>query len=106
MRRGTTPTIELNIKGVEMADIAEWYITIQQDSVQLTKTNEDIEIVGTLITIPLTQEETMLFKQGEAFIQIRAITTDELVIASAIRKLDDIERILYNEVIGNESTTG
>ena len=38
MRRGTTPTIELNIKGIEMSQIDEWYITIQQDSVQLTKT--------------------------------------------------------------------
>ena len=99
MRRGTTPTIELNIKGIEMSQIAEWYITIQQDSASLTKTNEDITISGTVINIPLSQEETMLFKQGEAFVQIRAITTEGLRIASAIRKLDDIERIFYNEVI-------
>lgn len=99
MRRGTTPTIELNIKGIEMSQIDEWYITIQQDSASLTKTNEDITISGTVISIPLSQEETMLFKQGEAFVQIRAITNEGLRIASAIRKLDDIERILYNEVI-------
>lgn len=99
MRRGTTPTIELNIKGIEMSQIDEWYITIQQDSVQLTKTNEDITIAGTVISIPLSQEETMRFKQGEAFVQIRAVTTEGLRIASSIHKLDDIERILYNEVI-------
>lgn len=99
MRRGTTPTIELNINGVDMSTISEWYITIQQDSTSITKTNADITIAGTVIDIPLSQEETMMFKQGEAFIQIRAITNEGLRIASVIRKLDDIERILYNEVI-------
>lgn len=99
MRRGTTPTIELNIKGVEMSQIVEWYITIQQDSTSITKTNEDISISGTIIDIPLSQAETMKFVQGEAFIQIRAVTDEGMRIASAIRKLDDIERILYNEVI-------
>ena len=99
MRRGTTPTIEININGVDMSTISEWYITISQDDLKLTKTNADIVIEGTLIMIPLTQEETMQFRQGEAFIQIRAVTTEGLRIASHIQKLDDIERILYNEVI-------
>ena len=99
MRRGTTPTIELNISGVNMSEIVNWYITIAQDDVKLTKTNTDITIEGTRIEIPLSQAETMMFKQGEAYIQIRAITDKGLRIASVIRKLDDIERILYNEVI-------
>ena len=87
-----------------MSQIDEWYITIQQDSTSITKTNTDITIAGTVIDIPLSQEETMMFKQGEAFIQIRAITSEGLRIASVIRKLDDIERILYNYVILYEFT--
>lgn len=98
MRRGTTPTLVINIKGIDMSTIAEWYITVAQDSVQITKTNADIEIEGTLISMPLTQQETMLFKSGEVSVQIRAKTTENIVIASGIQTID-IDRILYNEVI-------
>ena len=98
MRRGTTPTIVINIKGIEMSDIATWYVTLAQDSMQITKTNEDITIEDTLIKMPLTQQETMKFKSGEVSVQIRAVTTDDVVIASGIQTLD-IDRILYNEVI-------
>lgn len=98
MRRGTTPTLVINIKGIDMSTIAEWYVTIAQDNVQITKTNADITIEDTLIKIPLTQQETMLFKSGEVSVQIRAKTTEDVVIASGIQTID-IDRILYNEVI-------
>lgn len=98
MRRGTTPTLVINIKGIDMSTIAEWYITVAQDSVQITKTDTDLTIEGTLISMPLTQQETMLFKSGEVSIQIRAKTTENVVIASGIQTID-IDRILYNEVI-------
>ena len=98
MRRGTTPTIVLGIKGISMSEIAEWYVTLAQDSVQMTKTNEDITIEGDTLKIPLTQQETMKFKSGEVSVQIRAKTTEDVVIASGIKTID-IDRILYNEVI-------
>lgn len=98
MRRGTTPTIVLGIKGITMSEIAEWYVTLSQDSVQMTKTNEDITIEGDTLKIPLTQAETMQFKAGEVSIQIRAKTTEDIAIASKIQTIN-IDRILYNEVI-------
>ena len=98
MRRGTTPTLVINIKGIDMSTIAEWYVTVAQDSVQITKTGTDLTIEGTLISMPLTQQETMLFKSGEVSVQIRAKTMENVVIASGIQTID-IDRILYNEVI-------
>ena len=98
MRRGTTPTLVINIKGIDMSTIAEWYVTVAQDSVQITKTGTDLTIEGTLISMPLTQQETMKFKSGEVSVQIRAKTTENVVIASGIETID-IDRILYNEVI-------
>lgn len=98
MRRGTTPTLVINISSISMSEVSEWYVTIEQDSVQITKTNEDITIEDTLLKIPLTQAETMEFVSGEASIQIRAVTTEDVVIASGIQTID-IDRILYNEVI-------
>ena len=98
MRRGTTPTLVIDIKGIDMSTIATWYVTIAQDSVQITKTGEDITIEGTQLSIPLTQVETMKFKSGEVSVQIRAKTTEDVVIASGIKTID-VDRILYNEVI-------
>ena len=98
MRRGTTPTIVLGIKGITMSEIAEWYVTLLQDSVQITKTGEAVEVVGNTLKIPLTQAETMRFKPGEISIQIRAKTNEDIAIASTIQTID-IDRILYNEVI-------
>lgn len=98
IRRGTTPTIKLNIEGVRMDDIKRWYVTISQDYTQITKTNEDMEIEGTLLSIRLTQQETLRFKQSECEIQIRALTPDNTAIASDIQKVN-FGRILFNEVI-------
>jgi len=98
MRRGTTPTIVISIKGIEMSDIAEWYVTVAQDNVQITKSNAELEIEDNLIKMPLTQLETMQFKSGEVSVQIRAKTNEDLLIASGIKTID-IDRILYNEVI-------
>lgn len=98
MRRGTTPTIVLSIKGIEMSDIATWYVTVAQDNVQITKSNAELEIEDNIIKMPLTQLETMQFKSGEVSVQIRAKTTEDLLIASGIQTID-IDRILYNEVI-------
>lgn len=98
MRRGTTPTIVISIKGIEMSDIAKWYVTVAQDNVQITKSNAQLEIEDNIIKMPLTQLETMQFKSGEVSVQIRAKTTEDLLIASGIKTID-IDRILYNEVI-------
>ena len=81
-----------------MSDIAAWFVTLAQDSTQITKTDTDITIEDTTLKIPLSQAETMLFKSGEVSVQIRAKTNDDVVIASGIQTID-IDRILYNEVI-------
>lgn len=98
MRRGTTPTLIISVTGIDMTDIATWYVTVAQDSMQITKSNEDLEIEDNVIKMPLTQAETMKFKQGEVSVQIRARTNEDIVIASGIKTID-IDRILYNEVI-------
>ena len=98
MRRGTTPTIVISVKGIEMTDIVTWYVTLAQDNTQITKTNAGLIIEDNIIKMPLTQLETMRFKQGEVSVQIRAKTTNDMLIASGIQSID-IDRILYNEVI-------
>ena len=98
IRRGTTPTLVLNIDDVHMEDIAKWFVSITQDSVQIVKTNEDLVIEDTALMVHLTQEETLRYKQSEVEVQIRALTTGGVAIASDIKKFC-FGRILQNEVI-------
>lgn len=83
-----------------MSDIKTWYVTISQDYVQITKSNNDIEIENNVLMVRLTQQETLRFKQSEAEVQIRALTPDNTSIASGIQKFN-FGRILFNEVIEN-----
>jgi len=98
MRRGTTPTIKINIKGVPMYAVLDWYVTISQECTEITKTGDDITIDNTVLSITLSQKETMRFRPGEVEIQIRAKTVDGVYIASEICTAD-IGRILFNEVL-------
>ena len=100
MRRGTTPTFTLTInnKGFEMSDIKKWYITLKQCYVEITKSNDDITIEDNVIKFTLKQQETLKFMSGEIDIEIRALTKDNVAIASDIKTIT-INRILLNEVI-------
>lgn len=93
MRRGTTPTIELEIpfKADEMQVI--WVTFAQGNTVPpkevLTKTNEDegVTVEDGLITIAFTQEDTLLFEKTglpKVQVQIRILFTDGSADASNI----------------------
>lgn len=97
MRRGTTPTLLINVN-TDMNMIERWYITVKQDDVSITKTNDDLKITGQTIEMRFTQRETMMFRSGEAEIQIRAITIEGDRVAGEIQRFP-MDRILYNEVI-------
>ena len=100
MRRGTTPTIIINFKNTDMESIETWYITIKQDNVAITKINDDITIItdnGT-IEVRLTERETMMFRSGEAELQVRAVTKAGDRVAGEIKRFP-VDRILNNEVI-------
>ena len=82
MRRGTTPTITINVTG-ETFENSTMYVTIEQSSLQITKTGDDVEIYptesGCTVALFLTQEETLQFAKGSARLQIRWITSDGAV---------------------------
>ena len=100
MRRGTTPTIIFNMGSTDMDMISDWFVTLRQDSVIITKTNDDLTISKTNATIELrlSEAETMSFRSGEVELQIRAITIEGDRVAGEIKTLP-LDRIIYNEVI-------
>lgn len=96
MIRGTTPTLKLKLNGIETSRLQSIYITLKQGDKEITKNNDDgIALESdSVLSVALTQRDTLTFAQGYVYIQLRAITTDGLAIASKTRLvfIDDVLR--------------
>lgn len=101
MRRGTTPTIIIRVTGATFED-STVYVTLKQCDTVLTKTSDDISISvegnNSVISVYLSQEETLMFAKGELSIQIRWINSSGNAQASPIKKLE-VDPILMGGVI-------
>lgn len=101
MRRGTTPTITIRVKGEDF-DGSMLYVTLEQGAIQLTKTGSDVLVTptetGSTVAIFLTQEETLMFTKGTARIQIRWINSSGVADASPIKNIE-VNPILLEGVI-------
>lgn len=62
----TTPSIPLLVKGIDLTDGYDVYVTLEQENIELTKSGQDISMVkktnDTEVTIVLTQEESAMFR--------------------------------------------
>jgi hypothetical protein len=106
MYRGTTPTLKLTIDGISLDLLDKIYVTIEQRGViELTKTNEDLEIdtENNLIKMRLTEKETFKLHAGNVpmGIQIRATTHDGNAIATT-KAMMSIDDVYYEELILEE----
>jgi len=105
LRRGTTPTITLTVD----KDVSTWtlYATFRSGMHNVTLENDrmtvelepktETEEAKTLITVTLTQEETLSLGVGNAEVQVRAIK-DGTAIATDIKNID-VGRIIKDGVI-------
>lgn len=101
MRRGTTPTITLRVPELKLEDCEEIWATFKQPkNVEITKKKSDknVEIIGNDMIIQFTQEETLLFKTGIVYAQIRCVTKNGQVLATKIDNLN-INQILKDEIL-------
>lgn len=87
MRRGTTPTITLNLPfNVSTVRNAEVYFA-QNDGLVFEKDMEDCVLSGTTLAVTLTQSETLLLNDDEKLkVQARFVFTDGSVDATEIIK--------------------
>lgn len=71
MRRYTTPSVMLTVKGADLTSY-DVYVTITQDGNSVTIENPPAQLVGcnTVLTVELTQEESAQFSAGMAEVQI------------------------------------
>ena len=86
MIRGTTPILNFTLP-LEVSELSEYWITISQryENIKIDKTSADCTASGSVISLELSQEDTLkLMADKPAYIQIRALTTDDIAIASTI----------------------
>lgn len=111
MRRGTTPTVTLTVKGIDGGDCdltnADIYVTFadkKKSNVILTKSTNDegvsVELVDnyTVVKIVLTQADTLSFKMNSRVrVQLRA-KKGQKAIASDIGEFTMEEILLDGEI--------
>lgn len=98
MRQGTTPTIQITINDIDLNEMQNIYVVFEQNGYILKKESNDLNIEGNIISVLLSQEETLNFKEGTCNIQLRMITKGGVAIASPI-KTTKVYRVLNKEVI-------
>lgn len=100
MIRGTTPTLEIKITGIEVTELENIYITLKQYQKEVTRSTEDITIdeMSNTLYVPLSQEDTLTLSRGYVYVQMRAVTKDGLAVASDV-KMTTMEEILKEGVI-------
>lgn len=99
MIRGTTPTLEFTLP-IDTGILSEGFVSFAQNKMLvIDKPLSDCTLKGSVISLRLTQEETLRLRSDVVTeIQIRAKTTDGDVIASDIIEEETL-RILKNGVI-------
>ena len=100
MRRGTTPTVKIAVKGCNLEDFDSIYVTFKQGATIIDKTGDDLEIQDNSISILLSQEDTLKFDSfcKVVEVQMRAVNDAGVAIASNIRQIP-IDAILKEGVI-------
>lgn len=82
--RGTTPTIEYILpENVSASAIKRLNVAFSQNgNLILQKSISDCVIDGNIITVKLSQKDTLRFKKGDVSMQIRIVTNDDEAFAS------------------------
>lgn len=96
MRRGTTPSIEINLNGIECGDVEKCFVTIQQNENE--KTYQASPDDKGIFKVWLSQYDTLSFSSGIANIQVKMKLKDGNVVASSVYRVHIFE-ILNTEVI-------
>ena len=91
MYKGTTPTIKLTFnEDVDFSDAESVVVTFATDyhKTITEKTGEEIIISGNIITVKLTQKETLAIRTEKMLIQVNVLYSDGTRIASDIASVD------------------
>lgn len=88
---GTTPSYSWTLP-FDSSNIATLKITFkQEDNIVLVKRMSDCKLNGKQLSVTLTQEETFLFKDGAAVVQVRGLDKDGHAFGTVPKKIGIVE---------------
>lgn len=98
MVRGTTPTFILTLQDADLTN-TNVYVTFKQDDcLLLTKSGSDLSIEENVVSVYLSQEETLKFQRGNLYIQVNW-TFDNGKRACSEIALVKVDNNLFNGVL-------
>lgn len=104
--RGTTPSITLNVTGVDLSDKSVWptvIVTVENGRSTFDVERDELAIAktdaGCAVTFSLTQAQTLLMRRlQKTLVQLRAKDADGDAIASPMASVDVEEVIKDGEI--------
>lgn len=101
--RGTTPTIKINVKNdIDLGAITViWIYITQNNRVVINKELEDVTFdnVNKVITLKLSQNDTLGLKVGDGLFQIRMLMSDSTALATKATRIS-VEEVYKDGIIG------
>ena len=98
MHRGTTP-INIFRTDVDLTNASVLFITYKQNGkVILEKSIDEVKIQNNIVSVYLSQKETLLFMEGIVTIQIGAKFSDGSAIASSLIRTSTYEILKDGEI--------
>lgn len=100
MYRGTTPTIEIKVRGYDnLIEAKQIEIILKNDHQIIERYKENVSIVDNILSFKLTQVETLnMSARRKVWLQIRIMTSDGTVIACDAKSIV-VKDILKDEVL-------
>ena len=102
MYQGTTPALVLRVKDKDLTEDVTIFASIRTGTNVVTKTGDELIVAkdddDTLVTMTLTQNDTLKLNAGDALVQIRYIDDDGLAWATTKAKLT-VKDVIYKDVI-------
>ena len=84
MTRGTTPVYEITVKDFASLEDMECEVTLKQKDALCVFHHDEVEIEDNVITVQLSQEQTLAFGKGSVKMQVRGIDASGTAWASNI----------------------
>lgn len=98
MHRGTTP-INIFRTDVDLTNASVLFITYKQNGkVILEKSIDEVKIQNNIVSVYLSQKDTLLFMEGIVTIQIRVKFSDGSTIASSLIRTSTYEILKDGEI--------
>lgn len=98
MRRGTTPTITLNINGLTDIEYSKIMITFKQNNHEVVKTEDEISVDGNTVSVTLAQSDTLSFNADPVNIQARILSSSGTAYATNIIRVPVYDILTDGEI--------